>query len=534
MNRIFEGFSEITSSRLILLVSIFLIAFGNVTFFSNIVSVYQINLKNSLFLLSLAIVFGGVTVLFLSLLCHKYTIKPVLIAVLLLSSSVSYFMDSYNVVIDEAMIRNIVSTDAAESFDLISVKMVLYIALLGILPSVFVYRVKIIDSGFRKNLISRAKLMLVILLSVVAVIVMLGNFYASFFREHKPLRYYTNPTFYIYSAISYVSGCSEVHDHKLKMIADDVKPPAVDPHRELMIFVLGETARADRFSLNGYQRETNPLLKQKHVVSFPDFWACGTSTSVSVPCMFSIFGHDEFSHDKALETENLLDVLKRSGDNVLWLDNNSDSKGVALRVPYQNYRSPESNPKCDIECRDEGMLSSIQEYIDEHDQGDIFIVLHQMGSHGPAYYKRYTSAFEKFTPSCHTNQLEDCSKKELDNTYDNGILYTDYFLAKVIDLLESNNDKFEPAMFYVSDHGESLGEHGLYLHGMPYFIAPEEQLHVPAIMWFGKNYDGVDEAFLEKRKSMKYSHDNIFHTVLDFMEIDTSIYNKSLDILRAD
>ncbi|MDT8453339.1 MAG: phosphoethanolamine--lipid A transferase [Gammaproteobacteria bacterium] len=534
MNSLFKGFTEITGSRLILLVSTFLIAFGNVTFFSNIVGVYPVNLKNSLFLLSLVIVFGGVTVLFLSFICHKYTIKLVLIIVLLVSSLASYFMDSYSLIIDEAMIRNVISTDTAESLDLISLKMILYIALLGVLPSVFVYRIKVTDRGLRKNLLSRMKLILLTLVSVVLVIVILGDFYASFFREHKPLRYYSNPTFYIHSVLRYINAATEVHAQALKMIEDDVKAPAVDPHRELMIFVVGETARADRFSLNGYQRETNPLLKQKHVVSFPNFWACGTSTAVSVPCMFSIFTHDEFSHDKALETENLLDVLKRSGDNVLWLDNNSDSKGVALRVPHQNYRLPENNPNCDIECRDEGMLAHIQEYIDEHDQGDIFIVLHQMGSHGPAYYKRYTSAFEKFTPSCHTNQLEDCSKEQIDNTYDNGILYTDYFLANVIDLLERNNDKFEPAMFYVSDHGESLGEHGLYLHGMPYFIAPEEQLHVPAIMWFGKNYHGVDEAFLEKIKSIKYSHDNIFHTVLDFMEVDTSIYNKSLDILSVD
>lgn len=534
MNSIFKEFTEITSSRLILLVSAFLIVFGNVTFFSNVVAVYPLNLKNSLFLLSLIIVFGGVSVLLLSFVCHKYTIKPVLITVLLLSSSASYFMDSYSLIIDEAMIRNIISTDAAETLDLISLKMILYIVLLGVLPSVFVYRIKVTDRGFRKNLLSRMKLILLTLVSVVLVIVILGDFYASFFREHKPLRYYANPSFYIHSALRYIDGATEVHAQALRMIEDDVKAPAVDPHRELMIFVVGETARADRFSLNGYQRETNPMLRQKNVVSFPDFWACGTSTAVSVPCMFSIFNHDEFSHDKALETENLLDVLKRSGDNVLWLDNNSDSKGVALRVPYQNYRSPENNPNCDIECRDEGMLSHIQEYIDEHDQGDIFIVLHQMGSHGPAYYKRYTSAFEKFTPSCHTNQLEDCSKEQIDNTYDNGVLYTDYFLAKVIDLLERNNDKFEPAMFYVSDHGESLGEHGLYLHGMPYFIAPEEQLHVPAIMWFGKNYHGVDESFLEKRKSIKYSHDNIFHTVLDFMEVDTSIYNESLDILLTE
>ena len=178
------------------------------------------------------------------------------------------------------------------------------------------------------------------------------------------------------------------------------------------------------------------------------------------------------------------------------------------------------------------MLANLQSYIDEKSEGDIFIVLHQMGNHGPAYYKRYTKEFEKFTPTCDTNQLEDCSNEEIGNTYDNVILYTDYFLSEVIGLLKKNDESFQSAMLYVSDHGESLGENGLYLHGMPRFIAPDTQLHVPAIMWFSDNFVNPNIASLQGKQDNSYSHDNVFHTVLGLMEIKTSIYDKKLDIIN--
>ena len=222
---------------------------------------------------------------------------------------------------------------------------------------------------------------------MVGLVLLFGSFFASFAREHKPLLSYVNPTYPIYSAVKFAhSQFAAPSDKTIAPIGVDARIPREDPHRELIILVVGETARADHFSLNGYARETNPLLSKTGVVNFTDFHACGTSTAVSVPCMFSVAG----SQGKAEGQESLLDVLQRAGVNVLWLDNNSDSKGVALRVPYQDYKSPSVNMICDIECRDEGMLVPLQDYIDSHPTGDIFIVLHQMGNHGPAYYKRYT------------------------------------------------------------------------------------------------------------------------------------------------
>ncbi|MDH3412778.1 MAG: phosphoethanolamine--lipid A transferase [Gammaproteobacteria bacterium] len=523
----------VTSSKLIILVAVFLITFGNLAFFSKVTEVYPVSLKNIAYLGSLAFVFGGAIVFLLSLICHKYTIKPVLITLLLVSSISSYFMDSYDVIIDDAMVENIFKTDMAESTDLITLKMILYVIFLGVVPSLFVYKANIVYADSRQEIVSRLKLSLLTLALVISVVLIFGGFYASFLREHKPLRFYANPSYYIYSTVKYFNRSIKRDILPLRLIGVDAEIPSTDIERELIIFVVGETARADRFSINGYNKETNPLLKKENIVSFPNFWSCGTSTSVSVPCMFSVYKESEYEKTDRQTTENLLDVLTHAGVNVLWLDNNSDSKGVASRVAYESYKTPEKNPICDLECRDEGMLSNIQAYINEHETGDIFIVLHQMGNHGPAYYKRYPPVFEKFSPVCRSKQLQECSKVEIDNAYDNAILYTDYFLSKVIGLLKKNTSEFESALFYVSDHGESLGEHGLYLHGMPNFVAPDAQRHVPAIMWIGNNFDEIDAKALMKKRNKKYNHDNIFHTILGFMEIETSVYDKQMDILHS-
>jgi len=533
MRKFFKHINEISSIKLITLTALFLIIFDNIRFFANVIDIYSLHLKNVLFLFSLFILFGTAIIFQLSLFCYKYTIKPILISILLLSSLAAYFMDSYKVVIDADMIQNIFSTDLAETMDLISLKMLVYFILLGVFPSLFVFKLTIVYATGKKEIVTRIKLILVSLALALFVLFIFGNFYASFFREHKPLRYYANPSGYMYATGKYIARFLKGDTGTIQTIGADAKVSSKDMDRELVIFVVGEGARADRFSLNGYKKETNPLLKKEDVISFSNFWSCGTSTEVSVPCMFSIYTQSQYSKNRAKSTENLLDVLTHAGVNVIWLDNNSSSKDVALRVPYQSYKKSKRNPVCDIECRDEGMLANMQTYIDEHSHGDIFIILHQMGNHGPAYYKRYPPAFEKFKPTCETNQLEDCSKEEIDNTYDNAILYTDYFLDKVIKILKNNNALFETAMFYVSDHGESLGEYGIYLHGMPNFIAPDAQRHVPAIMWFGKNFKGIDIKLLKEHSRYKYTHDNIFHTVLGFMEIKTSIYEKEMDILYS-
>lgn len=522
----------LTSNALIVLVALFLAAFGNLSFFGKVLNAYPLTAGNALALASLAAMLVATSILLLALTCFRRTTKPVLIVILLLSSLAAGFMDSYGIVINDEMLQNAVQTNLAEAGDLLNFRLLGYFVLLGVLPAIVIARLPLHWRGMRVEATARGKLLAVVVLLMVGTVLAFGGFYASFLREHKSLRSFANPGYFIYSAVKYSTGTLAVKGRQaLIAIGTDANIPASDVERELFILVIGETARADRFSLNGYARDTNPQLRRAKAISFSNFRACGTSTAVSVPCMFSLIGMDKFDTKKGAAQENLLDVLTHAGVNVLWLDNNSDSKDVALRVPYQSYKSPEVNPVCDPECRDVGMLSALQKHIDAQPKGDIFIVLHQMGNHGPAYFKRYPPEFEKFKPACQSADLSQCSREEIGNAYDNAILYTDFFLGKVIDLLKKNDKKFETALFYVSDHGESLGENGVYLHGLPPAIAPDAQLHVPAIMWLGSGFDDVDFAALRRKGDTRFTHDNLAHTVLGTMEIESSVYRPEMDML---
>ncbi len=535
--RIAQGFGNIilktTISKIVLSAVAVLVLFGNVAFFKNVLVVYPVDSGNILFLISLAVVISALTAFIFSLFCYRSTVKPILITVFLLSSSAAYYMDTYNVIFDDVMIENIAGTNTEETMDLLSVELALYLLFLGILPSVILYKTEIVSESCKASLISRLKLSAGSLAVLLVTISLFSDFYASFFREHKPLRYYTNPTYYIYSVAKYAADFFETDALPFRIIAADAEISSSDTDRELVVFVVGEAARLDHLSLNGYGKKTNPELEKIDVISFTNFWSCGTSTAVSVPCMFSYYRRDEYDKAEATATENILDILQYSGVNILWLDNNSDSKGVADRVPYESYRSADKNPVCDVECRDVGMLSDLQSYIDNHPRGDIFIVLHQMGNHGPAYYKRYPEEFEKFVPVCKSNELASCSDNEINNAYDNAILYTDYFLSRVIALLEKNDNDFESAMLYVSDHGESLGERNLFLHGLPYMIAPDTQKRVPVIVWFGERIRSeVNIDSLRKNADKRFSHDNIFHTILGIMEVQTTVYEPSMDLIE--
>lgn len=528
---LFPAGSGLSTNTLMLAVAAFLLAFGNRTLVANVLQTYPLTGVNAPALLSLIAVFGGVTVLVLGLLCFKRSTKPVLIVLLLLSALAAYFMDSYGVIISDDMLRNVAHTNPAEALDLFSLKLLVYLGLLGIAPALAVAWVPLQWRGWRTEALARLKLLGITLTLVVGTTMLFGSFYASFLREHKELRQLANPVYFMHSAIKFASqSLKSVSIEPIATVGADARIPLTDQTRELVILVVGETARADHFSLNGYGRDTNPQLRQKNVVSFSNFHACGTSTAVSVPCMFMLDGETRSSLE-INKQENLLDVLQHGSVNVLWRDNNSDSKGVASRVQYEDFRSPKTNPVCDIECRDEGMLADLQNYIDLHPRGDILIVLHQMGNHGPAYYKRYPQAFEKFKPACRESDLSLCSRDEIVNAYDNAILYTDHFLAKAIELLQKNDSKFETGLFYVSDHGESLGENGLYLHGLPKSIAPSAQLHVPAVMWFGSRFHTATTPALLAKSKMRFSHDNVFHTVLGLFEIESATYRPAMDIL---
>ena len=527
---------KLTQYSLILIVSLFLGVFYNFSFFSNVTGVYPFA-DNPFFVSSLFVVLVGFTAFLFSLFASKYTTKPLLILITFVSAYTAYFMDTYHVVIDSNMIRNTMQTNLAESLDLFTMKLVVYVFLLGVIPSFLIYKTKVEYKTFGKEALAKVITLVLLLIVIGGTILSFNKYYTSFFRENKPLRYTVNPGYWIYGIGDYINKTYNSGPIVVKSIGKDasIDTTVRSDKNRLIIMVLGEAARADRFSLNGYEKETNPLLKQENIINFSNLWSCGTSTAESVPCMFSIYNRDQYSYKKGISTENSLDVLNHTGKiSILWRDNNSSSKGNAARVGEVDFRTSKTNTICgDGECRDEGMIKGLDEYITQQKGKDIFIVLHQMGNHGPAYYKRYPKEFEKFTPVCKTNQLENCTQEEVSNAYDNAILYTDYFLSKVINFLKPYSNEYETAMLYMADHGESLGENGIYLHGLPYFMAPDNQKHVGSLIWIGDEYKNrIDVNKLNSYKDKEFSQDNLFHTLIGLFDIKTEVYDSKMDILN--
>lgn len=509
------------NTRIIFFASAFIMATGNYTLFVRLAEIYPF-VEKWPFLMALIGFFSISTFLFFSLICFGKLTRWILAIFLVASSFASYFMDQFGIVIDRDMIANMVETNPQEIAGLISIKLVAWVLILGVLPSIFVFKFAQKISSFKVGVKVRLRLIsLLILLCILTILPFTADF-ASFVREHKITRMYANPLGFTYSLITYVgSEIKREPVYVVKHTAEDAKKIFHIGNNKLIIMVVGETARADRFSLNGYGKETNPELKKLNVVSLKNVSSCGTATKVSLPCMFSNLGRTRYEEHVALQQENVLDVLYEYGVQVLWRDNNSDSKGVANRIPYQNFKSPSINPVCDSECRDIGMLSGLEQYIEYHKGKDILIVLHQMGNHGPEYYRRYPEKFRHFQPMCMTGELGDCTKMEVDNAYDNAILYTDYFLSNVIKFLKKYDESYATAMLYVADHGESLGERGIFLHAAPYLIAPKEQTHIPVIVWTGENFDYQIED-IKPWENFPLSQDDLFCTLLIANDIHSS------------
>jgi lipid A ethanolaminephosphotransferase len=303
----------------------------------------------------------------------------------------------------------------------------------------------------------------------------------------------------------------------------------------VLVLVVGETARAANFSLFGYERDTNPELAKSDITAFSNVTSCGTSTEVSVPCMFSPYGRSDYDARRIRNSEGLLDVLARAGYIVKWIDNQSGCKGVCQGsgIEYERTKTSMAPDLCvDTECHDEILTRLLSQELAEVRSNTVF-VLHMMGNHGPAYYRRYPPAFRRFVPDCQTAELRDCSREEVVNAYDNAILYTDHVLASIIRTLSDDPRGLDSAMIYVSDHGESLGERGLYLHGIPYAIAPDLQTHVPMVVWVSKELQDsgdVNARCLRGKSQAALSHDNLFHSMLGLANVDTSVYQPARDI----
>ncbi|MBK0063299.1 MULTISPECIES: phosphoethanolamine transferase [unclassified Acinetobacter] len=480
--------------------------------------------------------------LYLQVLNWKWTAKPISIVLIFLGGTTAYFTNQLGAYISPEQIQNVVQTDLAETKQLMTIPFSLWCMGMVVLPIIFVCLIQIEYPLIKKNLLQKA--VYIIISFIILLILVLSNYlnFTNIFRQHKDIRQLISPDNVLTSSYKYFHHLHEKHE-PLVIFGKDAKmllPQSDQSKPKLMVLVVGEAARAESFSLNGYSRNTNPKLSQiENLINFSQVTSCGTATAVSVPCMFSGMTREQYDANLAAHREGLLDIAQRAGYKVTWIDNDSGCKGACDRVNNIKISKALKKQYCrdDGFCLDDVLLVSLQRYlasIPHKDKTPQLIILHQRGSHGPAYYNRTTTDFSPFQPTCKTSAIQTCDRQKLINSYDNTIVYTDHILSEIIQSIDKNKH-YQSALWYLSDHGESTGENGIYLHGTVYALAPSQQTHIPMLMWFSNDWKMQHDAHIECLKSKQnqvLSQDNLFPTLLSLLDIQSSVINAQLNILN--
>jgi lipid A ethanolaminephosphotransferase len=524
---------EIDAATLGVIVAVYLLVTANLSFWDRAWQGFETGTALAAFAIATLAVFLAVTLG----LAFRFVAKPLYVFALLAAAGASYFTDTFGTIINANMMENVIATTSVESDEFLTAAFLIHLAVYGVLPALVVLWLRLRHPPFGRAL--RRNLALSALSVAVAGLMIwpnVGEVRAAMRRDFHAMMETLNPP-------GPVSAALKVAIAEIGRLNRVREPYGLDARKGdwirragkpvVAVIVAGESARAMNFSLNGYGRDTNPELARRDVLSFRDVTACGTETNISLRCMFSGLRQTEFSRDRADGRESLLDVFRHAGFDVIWWDNDAGSKGVADGVTYVSYMMRNHPDLCLAgTCQDDIFLEDLGHLLRTVTK-DTVIVLHQRGSHGPAYYLRYPDTFGPFRPDCRAYAPTDCAAADLLNAYDNTIAYTDRFLARAIDLVEKHADRLTGLMFYVSDHGESLGEGGRYMHGIPFAIAPPEQTKVPLILWTSSGYDALSGFRRDCARGLvdrPYSHDNVYHTLLGLLDVESSIYDPGRDM----
>lgn len=459
--------------------------------------------------LVIAMLVANAFALFLIFFLSRLVGKILLVLFFIINAVAVYFINTYSVIIDESMIGNVLNTNYSESSSFFSIKLVLYVVLLGILPSIFIFKAKIITVTVKKFLVSISLTLLFLLTLAFAN----ASNWLWIDKNSKTLGGLAMPW-------SYAVNIPLFYIHQFKKNEKEILLPDAtikDNQKSVVILVIGESARSENFSLYGYPKNTNPLLSKIPNVSHFNATSDATYTTAGIKSIVEHENTDELY-------EILPNYLYRNNVDVIWRTTNWGEPPVHIKN-YQNREALMPNCKGD-DCDYDGiLLSGLKEQILASKKNKILIVLHTSTSHGPTYSKKYPAQFEIFKPVCNSVELGNCSHTELVNAYDNTIVYTDYLLANVIKDLKQLQE-YKSAMIFVSDHGESLGENNLYMHGLPRSIAPKQQYEIPFIVWTS------DNSARQMKPNKILTQNYVFHSVLNFLNIQSPVYKEQMNIFK--
>ncbi|HET8837700.1 MAG TPA: phosphoethanolamine--lipid A transferase EptA [Flavobacteriaceae bacterium] len=502
---------KIKLSYFALIVSVVNVVLYHLPFYTFVCNNFNVkSLSGILLLISLSIsaILLNAFVFYIGLYLLRIVGRWILVLFFNINAIAIYFINTYGVIIDRSMIGNILNTNFEESSSFFSFTLILYLVFLGIIPSILLIKVKVVRPTIKKFLI-HTSLILIFLLSLA---------YANapnwlwIDKNSKTLGAIVMPWSYVVNTCRFYYKKNKENEKQILL------PDATIENNEkaVAVLVIGESARSQNFSLYGYEKNTNPLLSKIENLHHFKAESCATYTTAGVKCIL-----EHKSTNKLYEI--LPNYLYRNDVEVIWRTTNWGEPKVQIK----NFMSEaELRKLCEGEdCEyDSVLLAGLKEQIRNSDKNKILIVLHTSTSHGPTYYKKHPERFSVFKPECKNVELANCTQQELINAYDNTILYTDYLLATLIEDLKQLKE-YNSLMIFVSDHGESLGENNLYMHGLPKSIAPDEQFDIPFIVWTSEN-----AKFISDEKPLEQHY--VFHSVLDFLAVDSPIYDQEMSIFK--
>ncbi len=494
-----------------LIISLFTLIAYHLYFYKFVLKNINLSTLNGVWLLAgltiLAIIFNALFY-YIILFLFKKVGKWIISITFIINSITLYFIKTYGVIIDKSMIGNVFNTNYDEASSFFSITLIVFVILLGIVPSFLLFKIKIEPVKIKKFFINIA-------LAVTFILAFAWGNSSNWLwidKHSKTLGALVMPWSYLVNTYRYFYHKSLENQEEILLSDATIK----DNQKAVAVLVIGESARSKNFSLYGYEKETNPLLSKMENLYHYKAKSCATYTTAGVKCML------DYKHTGTLY-ETLPNYLYRNKVDVIWRSSNWGQP----KLKIENYKERKDlKDSCNdrkIEY-DEVLICNLQKEIRESKSNKILIILHTSTSHGPSYYEKYPPEFEKFTPVCRSVELSECSQEELINAYDNTLLYTDYILAETINQLKQLKE-YKSTMLFVSDHGESLGENNLYMHGLPMSVAPEEQFDIPFIVW-------VSGSTMQLKPNAELSQHNVFHSILNFLSVESPIYNEDLNIFK--
>lgn len=544
MKNYFSNF-KLSNANYTLLLAIFITLIPNIAIYTDVYHILSKLDNFSIgFVISIPFFFIFAYNIIFNVVTWPFITKPLSVILILLSCALFFAEYNYGIFFDRNMIQNIFETDASEATSYSSWFALMWFVVIGILPAIIFSCIRIKKESAIKFILKKILYVIASAAGIVLIAAMYYQDYASVVRNNKYLGDRMVPASFIHSTIQYIHRTYFTKPIPYTQIGLDAhQTPAALKQAEskptLLIMVLGETARAQNYQVNGYARDTTPYTNDlPNMIRFSDAASCGTATAISVPCMFSRMNRENLNLAKAPRQDNVLDIFERAGIDVLWKENDGGDKKVAQHIKKITLDPKQKSPLCDgSTCYDMALLNNLDQQINQM-KGNRVIVLHLIGSHGPTYYKRYPPNMNYYKPNCNRADIENCSVQQIKNTYDNTLRYTDFVLKALVNKLKSKSDQFNSALIYMSDHGESLGEDGIFLHGAPYSFAPIYQRRVPLMVWLSNGIQKENGISLKcmksySKKTNHFSQDNLFDSLLGIMDVKTSVYRPQQDIFSS-